>query len=316
MKKFKEFRTEQKYIAEVGPIAATIGAIVGGIALYKGGKSLWNKFTGWKESQKEKKANKKAFVIDIKRFNSETGELEDRKEVIRGKKLNNDEVEKFKKKMQKDADIENSSLEADFIDSGGPERVKAQAAKDAADAEDEPVDDTPEDEPEAEPDEPEAEPDEPEGNIPRDFVDKELDKIPDDMKDAVQGLERKKLKNTKDVEAHMARWGLERVVGWTKKAGSSGQSGDYEYIKNSRIISFGEFIAEDVMSDLKKITKSKNDSEISLDDGNDIPIDPLTAEILVKYIEGLGSSEKNKTIKQIQRTERAFMKVLGKAHGA
>jgi hypothetical protein len=136
------------------------------------------------------------------------------------------------------------------------------------------------------------------------------------MKDAVQGLERKKLKNTKDVEAHMARWGLERVVGWTKKAGSSGQSGDYEYIKNSRIISFGEFIAEDVMSDLKKITKSNKDSEISLDDGNDIPTDPLTAEILVKYIEGLGSSEKNKTIKQIQRTERAFMKVLGKAHGA
>ncbi len=40
----------------------------------------------------------------------------------------------------------------------------------------------------------------------------------------------------------------------------------------------------------------------------------MTAEIFVKYIEGLGSSEKNKTIKQIQRTERGFMKVLGKAH--
>ena len=87
-------------------------------------------------------------------------------------------------------------------------------------------------------------------------------------------------------------------------------------VTDSKVLKFGEFIAEDVMSDLKKITKSKKDSEISLDDGNDIPIDPLTAEILVKYIEGLGSSEKNKTIKQIQRTERAFMKVLGKAHGA
>ena len=141
MKKFKEFRTEQKYIAEVGPVGALVGALVGGVAAYKLGKGLWNKFKGWRESQKEKKTNKKAFVIDIKRFNSETGELEDRKEVIRGKKLNNDEVEKFKKKMQKDADIENSSLEADFIDSGGPERVKAQAAKDAADAEDEPVTD-------------------------------------------------------------------------------------------------------------------------------------------------------------------------------
>ena len=86
--------------------------------------------------------------------------------------------------------------------------------------------------------------------------------------------------------------------------------------KSSYLRTFGEFITEDVMSDLKKVPKSKNDSEISLDDGSDIPIDPLTAEILVKYIEGLGSSEKNKTIKQIQRTERAFMKVLGKAHGA
>ena len=63
-----------------------------------------------------------------------------------------------------------------------------------------------------------------------------------------------------------------------------------------------------------KASKSRKDSEISLDDGADIPIDPLTSQILVKYIEGLSSSEKNRTIQQIQRTERAFMKVLGKAH--
>jgi hypothetical protein len=68
------------------------------------------------------------------------------------------------------------------------------------------------------------------------------------------------------------------------------------------------------MDELKKASKSKKDSEISLDDGADIPIDPLTSQILVKYIEGLSSSEKNRTIQQIQRTERAFMKVLGKAH--
>ena len=49
MKKFKEFRTEQKYIAEIGPIAATIGAVVGGIALYKGGKSLWKGIKGWND---------------------------------------------------------------------------------------------------------------------------------------------------------------------------------------------------------------------------------------------------------------------------
>ena len=80
------------------------------------------------------------------------------------------------------------------------------------------------------------------------------------------------------------------------------------------LLTFGEFISEDVMKDLKSATKSKKDSEITLDDGADIPIDPLTSQILVKYIEGLSSSEKNRTIQQIQRTERAFMKVLGKAH--
>ena len=82
----------------------------------------------------------------------------------------------------------------------------------------------------------------------------------------------------------------------------------------SKLLKFGEFISEGVMSDLLKATKSKKDSEITLDDGADIPIDPLTSQILVKYIEGLSSSEKNRTIQQIQRTERAFMKVLGKAH--
>ena len=83
---------------------------------------------------------------------------------------------------------------------------------------------------------------------------------------------------------------------------------------NSKLLKFGEFILEGVMNDLLKAGKSKKDSEISLDDGADIPIDPLTSQILVKYIEGLSSSEKNRTIQQIQRTERAFMKVLGKAH--
>ena len=90
--------------------------------------------------------------------------------------------------------------------------------------------------------------------------------------------------------------------------------GRIKKVYNSNVLSFGEFITENVMKDLKKASKSRKDSEITLDDGSDVPIDPLTSQILVKYIEGLSSSEKNRTIQQIQRTERAFMKVLGKAH--
>ena len=99
-----------------------------------------------------------------------------------------------------------------------------------------------------------------------------------------------------------------------KVTGKDTSAADKLLRRNDRILSFGEFITEGVMKDLLKAGKSKKDSEITLDDGADIPIDPLTSQILVKYIEGLSSSEKNRTIQQIQRTERAFMKVLGKAH--
>ena len=83
----------------------------------------------------------------------------------------------------------------------------------------------------------------------------------------------------------------------------------------SVMLKFEDFIQEDVVSDLKKISKSKKDMEIKLSDGSEIPIDPMTADIFVKYIEGLKSSEQKRVINQIQRTERGFMKVLGKAHG-
>ena len=310
MKQFRNFTAEQKHINEIGPVGATImavtGLIGGAIALKKGLKKL----KGYKDSQKEKRANKKGFVVDLKVFNQDTGEIETVKKVVRDEKLDNDGVEKYRKKLQKDQDITNAGLEADFIDSGGPERVKRE--KEKADA------DEPETSPEQEPQDDKSGEDKPQGSTAPtagDFVGKDIKDIPDDMKGPVQDLERKKLKSTKDVEAHMKRWNTRSVVGWTKKKGKSGMSGDYEYVKNSRVISFGEFIKEDVMKDMRKISKSKKDMEIKLDDGTEIPIDPMTAEIFVKYIEGLKSSEQKKVINQIQRTERGFMKVLGKAHG-
>jgi hypothetical protein len=108
---------------------------------------------------------------------------------------------------------------------------------------------------------------------------------------------------------------VDSVKGWKKKTDPDDPD-DFEYVQTeeSTMLKFGKFISEGVMNDLLKAGKSKKDSEITLDDGADIPIDPLTSQILVKYIEGLSSSEKNRTIQQIQRTERAFMKVLGKAH--
>jgi len=322
MKKFREFKSQQQVVNEIGPVGATIatamGVVGGAVALKKALTSI----VGFAQSQKEKLANKKGVVVDLKVFNPETGETDTVKKVIR-KAKNNDGIEKYRKKLQKDQDITNAGLEAKFIETGGPERVKREKEKADADADattDDGNTDEPETSPKQEPTDDKGGEDEPQGSTastPSDFVGKDIKDIPDDFKDAVQGLERKKLKSgdNANIEKHMKRWGIERVVGFTKKKGPSGMSGDYTYVKNSRVISFGEFIKEDVMKDMRKISKSKKDMEIKLDDGTEIPIDPMTAEIFVKYIEGLKSSEQKKVINQIQRTERGFMKVLGKAHG-
>ena len=278
MKKYTDFRSEQIHIKEIGPVGATIAAVTGLIGGAFALKKGLDKYKGYKESQKEKKANKKGFVVNVKRFNPETGELEDRKEVVRGKKVDNDGVEKLRKKMQKDADIENAGLEADFIDSGGPERVAKQK-----DQEQEP---------------PEEKPENPEQEL-RSKGDK-------DPKDG--GI-------TSDKEANDYKKLTGKAPrGWRTFKYKSGAS-ELRMNKEDRVLKFGEFIQEDVVSDLKKISKSKKDMEIKLSDGSEIPIDPMTADIFVKYIEGLKSSEQKRVINQIQRTERGFMKVLGKAHG-
>ena len=278
MKKFTDFRSEQIHINEIGPVGATIAAVTGLIGGAFALKKGLDKYKGYKESQKEKKANKKGFVVNVKRFNPETGELEDRKEVVRGKKVDNDGVEKLRKKMQKDADIENAGLEADFIDSGGPERVAKQK-----DQEQEP---------------PEEKPENPEQEL-RSKGDK-------DPKDG--GI-------TSDKEANDYKKLTGKAPrGWRTFKYKSGAT-ELRMNKEDKVLKFGDFIQEDVVSDLKKISKSKKDMEIKLGDGSEIPIDPMTADIFVKYIEGLKSSEQKRVINQIQRTERGFMKVLGKAHG-
>ena len=365
MKKFKQFKSEQQYVAEVGPYASAFMAAAGLVGLGTAGFRLFKKtkekFKGYKETKREKEENKESGVfIDQKVFNPETGQMDTETIPLHEPgsskaAMSNDDIRKEQKKKQLGQDAINKAAKYKFvqaqkdnkdaIDAGGvlkynkntgkysvekpPKEDEPETTPPPEDQDQDPVGDgksdakaakkEPEPKPEDEPkDEPKDKPeDEPKGSgmeTAADYEGKDVKSIPDNLKDAVQNLERKKLKSTKDVEAHMKRWGLERVVGFSKKMGPSKMPSDYEYVKNSRIISFGKFISEGVMDDLKKVSKSKKDSEISLDDGSDIPIDPLTSQILVKYIEGLSSSEKNRTIQQIQRTERAFMKVLGKAH--
>ena len=277
MKNFKEFKSEQQYVTEIGPIAATLmGAMAlwGGYKAYKGVKA---KLKGYRETKQEKKDNKKAGVsIELKKFNPETGKMEPESILIHkagtsGAAMSADEIAQEQKKRQKKLDPENNRLKNEYQEKEKKAKGERSGIEDVGDAEE---------------------------FYNNSNEDPEKRKAPPGWQN-VGTKEKPELMTTKDADKEMER---------RKRVGRQ----DTE--TESTMLKFGEFIAEDIIKDLKKASKSRKDSEITLGDGADVPIDPMTAEIFVKYIEGLSSSEKNKTIKQIQRTERGFMKVLGKAH--
>ena len=296
MKKYTDFRSEQIHINEIGPVGATIAAVTGLIGGAMALKKGLDKYKGYRETKKEKAANKEGGVfVKIKVFDKNTGKTTDRTEVIAppgSKKANmsNDEIQKEKKKRQAAQDVKNAKAQYEYETKIKPKQDADADAKKKSDQS---------------------------KMSAKDWVDTEIKEIPPDMKTAVKKLERNALGGHKDVVKFMQRWDQKQTPkGWKK----SGRGKDFEYVKSDSkmenyVLKFGEFIQEDVVSDLKKISKSKKDMEIKLSDGSEIPIDPMTADIFVKYIEGLKSSEQKRVINQIQRTERGFMKVLGKAHG-
>ena len=294
MKKYKQFRAEQQYIAEVGPFASAmmgamgvIGLGVAGWKLFKAGKE---KIKGYKETKAEKKDNKENGVfVKVKKWDESQGKIVSQSIEIapagsRKANMSNDEREKKRKELQKVEDPKNDRLEAAYDEKervkGGEEEEKGKKAK-AKRAGIEDVKDAEE------------------------YFDNN-DEAPPGWRDA----RTQKQKDDKEDPILMTRTDYAKELLRRKRVKKKKKPTETE----SKVLKFGEFISEGVMNDLLKAGKSKKDSEISLDDGADIPIDPLTSQILVKYIEGLSSSEKNRTIQQIQRTERAFMKVLGKAH--
>ncbi len=319
MKKFKQFKSEQQVINEIGPFGVAMmgamGIFGGGFAAYKLFKKAKETIKGYKETKAEKKDNQDNGVyIDLKTWDDEAGKITSTPTLIAkagttAANMSNDERDKKQKEEQKKLDPSNARKQAEWELKNKKDDAAEKDKKTQADSE----------------------------KAESDWVGHEPTKeIPADMVDAVKETERREIGGHKDVLAYKDRWDLKSgasVKGWKKWVQDPKKPKAFEYISTadhakkqkekkgrnkkseSRVLKFGEYILEDVMKDLNLATKSKKDSEITLDDGADIPIDPLTASILVKYIEGLGSSEKNKTINKIQRTERAFMKVLGQAHG-
>ena len=309
MKQFREFSSQQQHINEIGPVGATIagvmGLIGGAMALKKG----IEKVKGYRESQAEKKANAERDVyVNIKKWDEEQGKVVT-KPVLYAKagskkaRINNDDLEKERKKLQKNEDPKNASKEGERDAKDDADRQERGGIEDVKDAETYFKNN---------------------GEAPNGWRDA---RTPKQKKDGENPI----LMTKQDYDKEMARRKRVSKKGPTpderkKQADTKTKlmkrkkerEGGVDIKKqqfNSKLLNFANFIKEDVMKDMRKISKSKKDMEIKLDDGTEIPIDPMTAEIFVKYIEGLKSSEQKKVINQIQRTERGFMKVLGKAHG-
>jgi len=310
MKKYKQFRSEQQYITEVGPFASammTALAVTGvGMAGWKLFKTAKEKIKGYKETKAEKKDNQDNGVyIDLKTWDDENGKMTTTPTLIAkkgtaGASMSNDERDKKQKEEQKKLDPTNTRKQAEW-ELKNKEKEDSAAAEDEKDKEDrggiEDVKDA-------------EEYFDNNGEAPPGWRNAGNKDKPELMttKDYNKELERRKKTRKQLTPAEKEKQAA------TKDKMLNRMNTDIKKRKIEQLLKFGEFITEGVMNDLLKSGKSKKDSEITLDDGADIPIDPLTSQILVKYIEGLSSSEKNRTIQQIQRTERAFMKVLGKAH--
>ena len=327
MKKYKHFRAEQQHLAEIGPIGAVMMGAMGlfglGFAGYKAYKKTKEGITGYLESRSQKKDNKKnGMDITLKVYNPATGkedpqdffidpskkpmnpELEEMGIKIKRSDLNTDDegISKLEKKYQLKQNKWNKETRREDRDTDGLSPEKQDLVKRILPPED--------DEPSANTAtantaqttiSPDTTPDE---KSKEDELRSKGDRQPDDG-----GID-----NDKEANAYYKLVG-KAPTGWETQKSKTGKS--FTLVQKEGVeslLSFGEFIAEDVMSDMKKASKSSKDSEIKLGDGTVIPIDKLTAQIFVKYIEGLEKSEQKKTINQIQRTERAFMKVLGQAH--
>jgi len=300
MKKYKQFRAEQQYITEVGPFASammTAMAVTGlGVAGWKLFKTAKEKIKGYRETKQEKKENQENGVfVNIKKWNDEAGKIISEPVEIAAKgssaaNMSNDEITKKEKELQKKEDPRNKAKQGESERGEKAAEVERGGIEDVKDAEE---------------------------------YFKNNDEAPPGWRNAGD-KDKPELMTTKDYNKELERRKKVKKQGLTpaekkKQAATKAKlmkrkDTDIKKRKIEQLLKFGEFISEGVMNDLLKAGKSKKDSEITLDDGADIPIDPLTSQILVKYIEGLSSSEKNRTIQQIQRTERAFMKVLGKAH--
>ncbi len=121
MKKFKQFKSEQQHITEVGPYASAMMVAMGAFGLGLGGwklfKSAKEKIKGYKETKAEKKDNKEAgVVVKIKTWDNDKGKLVDKTVEVAAPGssdagMSNEDIEKKRKELQKKQDPKNTAAQ-------------------------------------------------------------------------------------------------------------------------------------------------------------------------------------------------------------
>ena len=101
MKRFKEFKSEQQYVAEVGPIGAAMMGAMGLFGAWKAFKGVKEKIKGWKETKADKKARAQdGYSMSVKVYNPAT-DKEELQDFYVDPKKGNPDLEKLGYKIPK-----------------------------------------------------------------------------------------------------------------------------------------------------------------------------------------------------------------------
>ena len=80
--------------------------------------------------------------------------------------------------------------------------------------------------------------------------------------------------------------------------------------KVEEVIRSKEPLGEDVVDQLRSVVKKKKEADIKFKSGTSVPIDPESANIILKTFDTLNSSKKKKMQDNMNKDTKSFLKIL------
>ena len=84
-------------------------------------------------------------------------------------------------------------------------------------------------------------------------------------------------------------------------------------VKQEESIQMGSIktpLEEDVENQLRIVVKKKKEAEIKFKSGTSVPIDPESANVILKTLDSLNSSNKKKMQNNMNKDTKSFLKIL------